>query len=78
MQGNREIIIALLCFKADPRVKNNEGVSIFELWEKIKFKYTNLQIGYLLRLARDSLLKQNCVGQAWNFCDEANIHHMKV
>ena len=52
-----DIIKILLCFRADPLLKNNEGVSIYDLYEKSYKKSTNLFIGTNFRLCIDQLRK---------------------
>lgn len=63
------IIKLLLCFKADPKSKNNGGQTIYEIYEKAMNKHTNLQIGQYLRLCKDQLIKQSLIQDGWKFVE---------
>lgn len=57
VNDNEEMVRILLCFKADPKIQDNKGLSIMNLYFN-REKKGNLKIGHHLKLANHQLFRQ--------------------
>ena len=72
-ESNLEIVKLLLCYKADPMNKTNEGISILDAYDKSLNKNTNVKIGHYMRICRDQLNKQVLIQDSWKFCKRSTL-----